>query len=66
MCEARHPDSSVECRLSGQHPEHFGGYGRQALSWPNPDFVPFVARIPKNKLVELAQRTREFNADTLS
>lgn len=64
MCESRHPEILAECRLDGPHPDHLSGYGKATTTWPNPDFRPLVQRIPRNKLVELAQRTREFNASS--
>lgn len=63
MCAAIHPHTLRFCRVDGPHPEHLVGYGKNSLTWPNPDFVPFVGRIPKNRLVELAKRTREYQAE---
>jgi len=50
------------CRDGGPHPDHIEGYGAATKTWPNEDFRPLMHHIAKNKLVELAQRTREFNA----
>ncbi len=63
MCESLHPLTLTQCRVDGPHPDHLVGYGKNALAWPNPDFRPLVQRIPKNRLVELAKRTREYQAE---
>jgi hypothetical protein len=48
--------------MDKSHPDHLVGYGRDMLTWHNPDFRPLVHTIPKNKMAEFARRTREFNA----
>ena len=44
------------------HPDHLVGYGKDMVTWPNDDFRPLTPSVPKNKLADLARRTREFNA----
>jgi hypothetical protein len=41
-CGAICPEAPLtSCRLEpGDHQEHFGGYGDDARSWPNPNYVP--------------------------
>jgi hypothetical protein len=58
---------AVTCRLPpGNHLDHFGGYGDEARSWPNPDYVPSspegtLTGAAKSKafLTAMARRLRE-------
>lgn len=56
---------SVTCRLEpGNHVEHFGGYGDEARSWPNPSYVEPKVTLPKDSqtkvdLLAMARRLRQ-------
>jgi hypothetical protein len=63
MCDEIHPEHGIRCRIDGPHPDHLSGYGKATTTWPNPTFIPLVSHIPKNRLVELAKRTREYQAE---
>jgi hypothetical protein len=68
ICAEACPEAPVvTCRLApGNHLEHFGGYGDEARSWPNPGYI---APRPedsltgdsqtKAKLMAMARRLRQ-------
>lgn len=50
-CESTNPDTGQQCRLSGNHPEHFAGHGflGDEVAWPNADYVAPIRSGPKGK-----------------